>query len=209
MLAERIIGAFTFRKGVYAEVEKDPSFTTTAWLLVTVVAFLNQLGSNAPLPSAEELPEALGAIPLTGGGIGTWLGASMVGTVFAVIGFAVGASITDWVARTVFKADVSFDELVRTLGLAYIWQVVGLLGVLGVVSPTLSCLAAPLGIAVALLGLCAWFVALKEALDLDSAQTIATVILGWVASAFIRLVVGGIVAGVLGFGAFAWNRIFG
>ena len=29
MLINRIIGAFTFRKGVYAEVEHDPSFTTT------------------------------------------------------------------------------------------------------------------------------------------------------------------------------------
>ena len=28
MLTERIIGAFTFRKGVYAEVEGDTTFTT-------------------------------------------------------------------------------------------------------------------------------------------------------------------------------------
>ena len=47
MLINRIIGAFTFRKGVYAEVEEDTSFTTTAWILVAVVAFLNQLGSAA------------------------------------------------------------------------------------------------------------------------------------------------------------------
>ena len=47
MLINRIIGAFTFRKGVYAEVEKDTAFTMTAWILVAVVAFLNQLGSAA------------------------------------------------------------------------------------------------------------------------------------------------------------------
>ena len=39
MLMNRIIGAFTFRRGVYAEVEKDQAFTTTAWILVIVVAF--------------------------------------------------------------------------------------------------------------------------------------------------------------------------
>ena len=33
MLTERIMGAFTFRKGIYAEVEQDASFTSTAWLL--------------------------------------------------------------------------------------------------------------------------------------------------------------------------------
>jgi hypothetical protein len=209
MLTDRIIGAFTFREGVYAEVEKDTSFTSTAWLIVIVVALLNQLGAKAPHPGAEELPEAIRALPFAGGGIGNWLGGTVVGTVFAVVGFAVGAFVADFVARTLFDADVTFEEVVRTLGLAYVWQIVGVLGVLRVISPTLSCLAAPLGLAVALLGLYATFVALREALDLDSAQTIATAILGWIARSFINLVVGGIISGVLGFGAFAWNRIFG
>ena len=44
---DRIIGAFTFRKGVYAEVEHDASFTTTAYIIVAIVAILNQLGANA------------------------------------------------------------------------------------------------------------------------------------------------------------------
>ena len=47
MVMDRIIGAFTFRKGIYAEVEKDASFTRTAWIIVAVVAFLNELGLNA------------------------------------------------------------------------------------------------------------------------------------------------------------------
>ena len=46
MLTDRIIGAFTFRKEVYKEVERDATFTNTAWVLVIVVAFLNQLGSQ-------------------------------------------------------------------------------------------------------------------------------------------------------------------
>jgi len=47
MLTERIIGALTFRRGVYAEVEADKAFTATAWILVVIFALLNQLGSNA------------------------------------------------------------------------------------------------------------------------------------------------------------------
>ena len=47
MLVDRIIGAFTFRPGVYSEVEEDSTFTKTAWIIVAVVAFLNQLGSQA------------------------------------------------------------------------------------------------------------------------------------------------------------------
>ncbi|MDP2965129.1 MAG: hypothetical protein Q8N39_03710 [Pelolinea sp.] len=46
-MMEKIIGAFTFRKEVYQEVEKDASFTPTAWMIVAVVAFLSQFGAHA------------------------------------------------------------------------------------------------------------------------------------------------------------------
>ena len=72
---DRIIGAFTFRKEVYADVEGDTSFTTTAWLIVVIVAFLSQLGSAAKTDIAG------------------WLIGAVVGTIFAVIGFAVAAAI--------------------------------------------------------------------------------------------------------------------
>jgi hypothetical protein len=209
MLTDRIIGAFMFRQEVYAEVEQDTTFTRTAWLLVMVVAFLNQLGSKAPQVAVEELPQAFRVYPFTGSSLVDWLGATIVGTAFAVIGFWVLAFVANWVARTVFNADVTFDELVRTLGLAYVWQAVGVLGVLRVLSVALSCLAAPLGVAATLLGVAASFIAMREALDLDSVQTIATVLLAWLAWAIINLVIGGIVIGVLGFRAFVWSGLFG
>jgi len=190
MLIERIIGAFTFRKGVYAEVEKDTTFTTTAWILVVVVAFLNQLGSQA-------------SSNLVG-----WLVGAVVGTIFAVIAFAVGALVINWVGRAVFNADVTFEELVRTLGLAYVWQVVGIIGALGAFSTALSCLLTPVMIIASILMVIAWFVATKEALDLEWVQTIVTVILGWIAVIVIT-VVAGIVLGLLGVGAYAVGGALG
>ena len=190
MLTERIIGAFTFRKGVYAEVEKDSTFTTTAWILVAVVAFLNQLGSQATSH------------------VGNWLLGAVVGTVFAVIGFAVGAFVVNWVGRTVFNADVTFEQLVRTLGLAYVWQVIGVIGVLAAFSEALSCLLAPVMVVAAIVMVIAWFVAAKEALDLEWGQTIVTVILGWLALVVI-MVVAGVVLGLLGLGAAALGGALG
>jgi hypothetical protein len=143
MLTDRIIAAFTFRREVYREVEGDTTFTSTAWLLVIVVAFLEQLGSNA----SDNLVN--------------WLIDAVVGTVVAVIAFAVGAFVINWVGRTVFDADVTFEELVRTLGLAYVWNVVGVIGVLAVISPTLVCLLMPVSLAAWILGLISWFVATK------------------------------------------------
>ena len=191
MLMNRIIGAFTFRKGVYAEVEQDASFTQTAWILVAVVAFLNQVGSFAS------------------GDILGWLIGAVVGTIFAVIGFAVGALVISWVGRSVFKADVTFEELVRTLGLAYVWQVVGVIGIISAFSVALSCVLAPIMIIATVLMIIAWFMAAKEALDLEWVQTIVTVILGWIAL-FIITSLGAMILGLLGFGAAAlFGGLFG
>ncbi len=185
MLQDRIIGAFTFRKDVYAEVEKDTSFTTTAWLLVAVVAFLNQLGS------------------LAYGNVLGWLLSTVVGTVFAVIGFGVGAWVISWVGRTVFNADVTFEELVRTLGLAYVWQVVGVLGIVGIFSDTLACILVPVILIASIATLAAWLIAAKEALDLEWVQTIVTVIIGAAALFIVTLLISGLVLGLVGLGAAA------
>jgi hypothetical protein len=190
MLMERIIGAFMFRTKVYAEVEKDTAFTTTAWILVAVVTFLNQLGSQAT------------------GNVAKWLLGAIFGTVFAIIGFAVGVWVINWIGRTVFDAKVTFEELVRTLGLAYVWQVVGLIGILAAFSNALACLLAPITIIAVILMVLAWFVAAKEALDLEWVQTIATVILGWIALMVIRAIAG-VLLGLLGLGAAAAGTLFG
>ncbi len=190
---DRIMGAFTFRRGVYAEVENDASYTSTAWILVAISAFLAQLGANA----ADGFDEPI-----------RWLIRAVIGTIFAIIGFAIGAWLIDFVGRSVFKAEVNFGELVRTLGLAYVWRAVGVLGVVGAVSTALACVVAPAQVAGALLGLAAWFVAAKEALDLDTGQVIVTVIIGWVIGLVVALF-SGIVLGALGLGAAAVGGLLG
>lgn len=190
MLTNRIIGAFSFRREVYAEVEKDATFTTTAWLLVIVVAFLNQLGSRAS------------------GNLVNWLIGAVVGTIFAVVGFAVAALVINWVGRALFNADVTFEEMVRTLGLAYVWNVIGVISALAAFSEALSCLLAPVMIIAGILLVVSWFVAAKEALDLDWVQTIVTVLLGWIALVAITIVAG-VVLGLLGLGAAVMGGLLG
>ncbi|GMR11000.1 MAG: hypothetical protein BMS9Abin28_1824 [Anaerolineae bacterium] len=184
---DRIIGAFTFRKGIYAEVEHDTTFTGTAWILVAVVSVLGQLGASA----------AGGFDDLVG-----WLVRTLIGIIFALVGFAVAVAVVNWIGRAVFKAEVTFGELVRTLGLAYVWQAVGLLGVLGAISVALASIVALAQLAATLAGLAAWFVAVKEALDLKWLQVIITVVIAWVVIIALT-VVAGLVVGLLGFGAAA------
>ena len=176
MLMNRIIGAFTFRRGVYAEVEMDEGFTTTAWVLVMVIAFLNQLGASAS------------------SNLGLWLRNAGGGTIAMLIAFALGTYIVQWVGRALFNAEVTFGEMVRTLGLAFVWLLVGVVGVLAAFIPGLAFLVTPAFLMALILGLIAWLVATKEALDLPWLQTIITVILGWIALMVVMFISGTVLA---------------
>ena len=190
MLTDRIVGAFTFRRAVYAEVEQDTSFTTTAWLVVLVIGFLNQLGSQA---STDLLH---------------WLRNVAVGTIWSVIAFAVAAWVMSWLGRQLYNADVTFEEMVRTLGLAYVWNVVGVLGALSAVSSFLTCLLAPALVIGWVMLVVSWFVAAQEALDLDTGQTIITIVLGWVTFGII-MAVGSIILHLIGWTAEGLGSLIG
>jgi hypothetical protein len=184
MLMDRIIAAFTFRKEVYAEVEKDVEFTQTAWILVVVVSLLNQIGQ----------------LPTYGlDFIGAWLISAIINVIFAVAGFALSAFVISWAGKQFFQAEVDFGEMVRVLGLAYVWNAIGLIGIVGFI-PVLACILAPLVFVAALAGLVSWLFAVKEALDLDWVPTIITLVIGWVIG-FVVTAIGGVIIGILGVGA--------
>jgi len=186
-MMDRIMKVFTFKQEVYKEVEDDASFTQAAWMIVAVVAFLNQLGSNAALVHFEGV---------------SWVLSTIGGTIFAVVGFGVGAFIISWAGKTFFNADVTFEEMVRTLGLAYVWNVIGFLGIIGLVGPRLTCVTGPISFVAGIAGLVAWFLAAKEALDLEWPETIGTVMIGWVASLVISMIAAAILGmfGIAGYG---------
>lgn len=181
-MMEKIIGAFTFRKEVYQEVEDDASFTPTAWMIVAVVALLSQLGSGAVAA------KAIGA---------KWIFGAIGGAIFAVAGFALGAFVISWAGKTFFNAETSFEEMVRVLGLAYVWNAVGFLGILALLGPALTCVTGPVTFLAAIAGLISWFIAAKEALDLEWPQTIGTVIIGWVVTLVVTMIAG-VILGLFG-----------
>lgn len=187
MLMDRIIKALTFRKEVYAEVERDVEFTNTAWLLVVIVSALNQLGR----------------LPAYGfQAFGQWLIAAIVGIVLAVAGFALAAFLISWIGKQFFKAEVDFGEMVRVLGLAYVWNVVGVIGILGFI-PLLACILSPIVIIAAIAGFVSWLFAAKEALDLDWGPTAITVIIGAIVNFLIIMVLSGVILGIFGISAAA------
>ena len=190
MLTERIIGALTFRRGVYAEVEADKTFTATAWILVVIFALLNQLGSFASQ------------------NIFDWLVSTGIGLITAIAGFAIAAAVINWVGRRSFSAEVTFNELVRTMGLASIWTAVGILGIIATFSDALSCVLGPVIVISWVALVVAWFVAVHEALDLTWGKTLITIIIGFIPWAIIMSLTG-VVLSLLGLTATGFGSLFG
>jgi hypothetical protein len=190
MLTERIIGALTIRRGVYAEVEADKTFTATAWILVVIFALLNQLGSYASQSIFD------------------WLVGAGIGTLTAIAAFAIAAAVISWVGRGIYNAEVTFNELVRTMGLASIWTAVGVLGVIATFSDTLSCILGPVIVISWVALVVAWFVAVHEALDLTWGKTILTVMIGFIPWAIIMSLTG-VVLSLLGLTANGFGSLFG
>jgi hypothetical protein len=153
-------------------VEADNTFTTTAWILVVVFALLNQLGSYATESFFD------------------WIVATGIGTLTAVAAFAIAAAVINWVGRGTFNAEVTFGELVRTMGLASVWTAVGLLGILAAFSTALSCVLGPVIVISWVALVVAWFVAVHEALDLTWGKTIVTVIVGFIPWAIVMALTG-------------------
>ena len=190
MLTNRIIGALTFRRGIYAEVEADTTFTATAWILVVIFALLNQLGSYASRSIFD------------------WLVGTVIGVLTAIAGFCIAAAVINWVGRRIFSAEVTSDQLVRTMGLASIWTAVGVLGIIATFSKALSCILGPVIVISWVALVVAWFVAVHEALDLTWGKTILTVMIGFIPWAIIMSLTG-VILSLLDLTANGFGSLFG
>jgi hypothetical protein len=190
-MLDRIMGAFTFKQGVYGEVKKDASFTPSAWLIVAFAALLNAIGSSASLVS--------------NGGVLPWLLTSIGLAVFNVLGFALACLVIVWVAKTFFNAPAVFDEVVRATGLSWVWRLVSVLGVFTIISPALGCVVGIFSGLALIAGLVAWLFAIKESIGMEWPQTVGTVIIAWVVTIIVSMVAfivlgafGLVTAGLLG-----------
>jgi hypothetical protein len=185
MLMERIIAAVTFRSGVYKQAAADTGFTQEAWMIVAVSQILSNLGTRAD--------------QLRSGKVVEWLVGAMVGAALGIGAFALTAYLIPIIARELFRANTSFEKMVRSLGLANVWSAVGIVGIIGVI-PFLGCVFGPIALIAGLAGLAAYLIAVKETSEMDWAGTIVTVIAAAVIQLMAALIAGGVLA-IFGIGA--------
>ena len=180
-LTDRMIRAARLDTSLYNEVEADLNATNQALTVVVVTAIAGGLGSA--------IGQAIAGRP--NGVVGGLIG----GVLTELIGWAVWSYVMYLVGTRVFHGTATYGELLRTLGFAYSPGVLLILRFIPVLG----------GLITAVVGvwrIVAGFIAIREALDLDNGNTLATIVVGIIGYLIVLLIVA-LVLGAIGLGAAA------
>ena len=180
-LTDRMIRAARLDIGLYNEVEADLNATNQALTVVVATAIAGGLGSA--------IGQAIAGRP--NGVIGGLIG----GVLTELIGWAVWSYVMYLVGTRVFHGTATYGELLRTLGFAYSPGVLLILRFIPVLG----------GLITAVVGvwrIVAGFIAIREALDLDNGNTLATIVVGIIGYLVVLFIIGAILV-ALGVGAAA------
>ncbi len=171
LLFKRIMRAALLDREFYKEVEADPSLNQEALMIVVAVSVISGIGSFFA--------------GLIAGQPGAAFLALIVNSAIGIANYYVWAYVTHFIGTNLFDGDADPGELLRVLGYASAPRLLGLLGFI-------PCIGWLIVIAGAIWALVAGFYGVREALDLDTTETLITVGLGWLAIVIITSVVNGI-----------------
>jgi hypothetical protein len=178
-LADRMLRAARCDVALYNEVEADLTATSQALTVVVLTAAASGLGY------------ALGAV--LGGRPERLVGGLIGGVVVELLGWAVWSFIMYFVGTRFFQGTATYGELLRTLGFAYSPGVLLIFRFFPVLGGLLS-------FVVSIWRIITGFIAVREALDIESGKAVATIVLGFIGYLIVLAIVGAIFA-TLGFGA--------
>lgn len=144
---ERLLGALRVDATIYEEVEHTPEALGQAAAVVALAAVARGLG-----------------VPADNGLLGGLLG--------GFLGWLFGTAVIWLIGVKIMKHTSDFQELLRTLGFASAPQLLYILGVI-----PLGPLAPLLALAVTVLGVFAWVIAVRQALDVTTGRSIGICVL--------------------------------
>ena len=178
-IVDRMLRAARLEVALYEEVEADLTATNQALLVVVIVAVATGIG--------QALAASTGG-PATRGVVGPIIG----GVLSALIGWGVWSYVVYFVGTRFMGGTATYGEMLRTLGFAETPSVLLIFSFIPVLGGLISLVALVWRIV-------AGFIATRQALDIDNAKTLVTIVLGIVALIVVLAVIG-IVVGVI-FGA--------
>jgi hypothetical protein len=168
---DRVVGALRLQASTFEEVEHDASATSQAAMVVVLAAVSSAIGT-------------MGAAGIAG---------AVLGVVFSLIGWAIGAAVIWLVGTKIFpgkNTEADYGQLLRVVGYA---QAPGLFGLLRII-PVLGYLVA---LAIAVWGLVAAIIGVRQALDYDDTlKAVIVCVVAWLIIVGMTMIVG-----ILGLGA--------
>ena len=181
-MLNRVIRAARLDVSLYNEVEADASLNREALYVVIIVSVLSGIGSFlAGLINASIIAALIGLV---------------VGVAFGILGYYLFGYLCHWIGTSMFKGQGDVGEVLRTVGYASGVRAVGVLAFIPCIGPLI-------GIAALVWWIATSVVAVRESVDIDTGNAVATaVISGLILIAIyvaVALVVG-LVGGVAAFG---------
>jgi hypothetical protein len=167
-LINRVMRAALLDKEFYKEAEADTNLNQEALIVVIIVSVAAGVGSFIVNLFRGEVVAAILAL--------------IVSTVVGIVNYYVWAYVTHFIGTNMFKGEADPGELLRVLGYASSPRILSLFGFI-------PYLGAFLSFGGAIWALVAGFIGVQEALDLDSTETLVTVVLGWLAIFIISVIV--------------------
>lgn len=175
-MVDRVLRAAKLDVDFFNEVEADPSLNQEALMVIVLVSAISAVGSFIS--------------GLMGGRFGAALIALITTVLMGVVNYYIWGYITHFIGSSLFDATSDPGEVLRVLGYASGPRVLGFFSFI-------PCVGGLVGLVGAIWALVAGFIGVREALDLDTVETLITVIIGWVLVMIITFAV----SSILGIGA--------
>ena len=169
---KRIMRAAMLDKEFFKEAEADTSLNQEALTIVIIVSVVGGIGSFISALMAQSFGRAILALVVTTG--------------LGVANYYIWAYVTHFIGTNMFKGDADPGELLRVLGYASGPRLLSLLGFI-------PCIGWLISFAGAIWALVAGFFGVQEALDLDTTETLVTVVVGWIVVVIITAIVGSVI----------------
>ncbi|MEW5939673.1 MAG: Yip1 family protein [Chloroflexota bacterium] len=174
---ERIMGIITLKAPTYKEVAHDEKATMEAAIIVAIVAVIQAImGLITP-----------GMMGQPSGGV--------MGAILSVIGAFVIWFVSAWLLAVIAKAfggKTDTSEMLRVTGYVYVFNLVGLLALLGFISQALLCLVGIVVFVALILSLIGYVIGVREAAEFSTGNAVITalivVVISWVISLGIGMI---------------------
>lgn len=170
------MGVLTFKAPVYKAIAEDQSATTTATIIVVVMAFVGGiLGTLAVSLAGSSLP------PDQLAQLGSPARIVVSTVVNTIVGWVVGSVVFGFVAN-MFGGKTDTGEMLRVFGFAQIFQVLNVVPCLGSIAAlVLSIIGAIIGI--------------REAAEFSTSKALLTGVVGLVIVFIVNMIIGTVLGG--------------